>query len=169
MSPSTSSRPPRGHHPRVRPLRAAEALGQAERGDRRRHPHGAAREQPARRAAHPLWPLTAASPTITSRRPTSRCSATSSPAGSGRRSTSSTGCLAESEFEPDTVHADTQGQSEPVFGLAYLLGIELLPRMRTWNDAELLPAGRRIEVQAHRRAVHQDRRLAASSRRTGRT
>ncbi len=31
--------------------------------------------------------------------------------------------------------ADTHGQSEPVFGLAYLLGIELLPRMRTWNDA----------------------------------
>lgn len=41
-----------------------------------------------------------------------------------------------SEFEVDTVHADTHGQSEPVFGLAYLLGIELLPRMRTWNDAE---------------------------------
>ncbi|MGB5831490.1 MAG: Tn3 family transposase [Thiohalocapsa sp.] len=41
-----------------------------------------------------------------------------------------------SEFEVDTVHADTHGQSEPVFGLAYLLGIDLLPRMRTWNDAE---------------------------------
>ena len=40
-----------------------------------------------------------------------------------------------SDFEVDTVHADTHGQSEPVFGLAYLLGIELLPRMRTWNDA----------------------------------
>jgi TnpA family transposase len=40
-----------------------------------------------------------------------------------------------SDFELDTVHADTHGQSEPVFGLAYLLGIELLPRMRTWNDA----------------------------------
>jgi len=39
------------------------------------------------------------------------------------------------DFEVDTVHADTHGQSEPVFGLAYLLGIELLPRMRTWNDA----------------------------------
>ena len=39
------------------------------------------------------------------------------------------------EFEVDTVHADTHGQSEPVFGLAYLLGIALLPRMRTWNDA----------------------------------
>ncbi len=40
-----------------------------------------------------------------------------------------------SDFEVDTVHADTHGQCEPVFGLAYLLGIELLPRMRTWNDA----------------------------------
>lgn len=40
-----------------------------------------------------------------------------------------------SDFEVDTVHADTHGQSEPVFALAYLLGIELLPRMRTWNDA----------------------------------
>jgi len=32
------------------------------------------------------------------------------------------------------VHADTQGQSEPVFGLAHLLGIKLFPRMRNWND-----------------------------------
>jgi TnpA family transposase len=40
-----------------------------------------------------------------------------------------------SEFEVDTIHADTHGQSKPVFALAYLLGIELLPRMRTWNDA----------------------------------
>jgi TnpA family transposase len=40
----------------------------------------------------------------------------------------------QSVFEPDTVHADTHGQSEPVFGLAYLLGIKLMPRMRTWKD-----------------------------------
>jgi TnpA family transposase len=39
-----------------------------------------------------------------------------------------------SELQPDTVHADTQGQSEPVFGLAHLLGIKLFPRMRNWND-----------------------------------
>ncbi|MGC1952809.1 MAG: Tn3 family transposase, partial [Gammaproteobacteria bacterium] len=39
-----------------------------------------------------------------------------------------------SEIEADTVHADTHGQSEPVFGLAHLLGIKLFPRMRTWND-----------------------------------
>ncbi len=40
-----------------------------------------------------------------------------------------------SVLETDTVHADTHGQSEPVFGLAHLLGIKLFPRMRTWNDA----------------------------------
>jgi TnpA family transposase len=39
-----------------------------------------------------------------------------------------------SELEADTVHADTHGQSEQVFGLAYLLGIKLFPRMRAWND-----------------------------------
>ncbi len=39
-----------------------------------------------------------------------------------------------SELKPDTLHADTHGQNEPVFGLAYLLGIKLFPRMRNWND-----------------------------------
>ena len=38
-----------------------------------------------------------------------------------------------SEIRPDTLHADTQGQSEPVFGLAYLLGIDLMPRIRHWQ------------------------------------
>ena len=35
-----------------------------------------------------------------------------------------------SVIQPDTLHADTQGQSEPVFGLCRLLGIKLMPRMR---------------------------------------
>jgi len=39
----------------------------------------------------------------------------------------------ESQLQPDTVYADTHGQSEPVFALAYLLGIQLMPRMRTWR------------------------------------
>ena len=39
-----------------------------------------------------------------------------------------------SEIQPDTLHADTQGQSAPVFGLAYLLGIKLMPRIRNWKD-----------------------------------
>ncbi len=40
----------------------------------------------------------------------------------------------ESDVQPDTVHADTQGQSLPVFGLSALLGFELLPRIRNWHD-----------------------------------
>lgn len=36
----------------------------------------------------------------------------------------------ESDVQPDTVHGDTQAQSTPVFGLAYLLGIDLMPRIR---------------------------------------
>jgi len=40
----------------------------------------------------------------------------------------------QSALHPDTLYADTHGQAEPVFGLAALLGIKLLPRMRTWND-----------------------------------
>ncbi len=39
-----------------------------------------------------------------------------------------------SKIQPDTLHADTHGQSEPVFGLSRLLGIKLMPRMRTWSD-----------------------------------
>jgi TnpA family transposase len=39
------------------------------------------------------------------------------------------------DVQPDTLHADTQGQSEPVFGLCRLLGIKLMPRMRGLSDA----------------------------------
>lgn len=40
----------------------------------------------------------------------------------------------ESEIQPDILHADTQGQSTTVFGLSYLLGIELQPRIRNIKD-----------------------------------
>lgn len=43
----------------------------------------------------------------------------------------------KSEIQPDILHADTQGQSEVVFGVAFLLAIFLMPRMRTWNDVIL--------------------------------
>jgi TnpA family transposase len=43
-----------------------------------------------------------------------------------------------SAIQPDTLHADTQGQSTPVFGLSYLLGIKLMPRIRNWKDLTLL-------------------------------
>ncbi|GAA1141710.1 transposase [Streptomyces javensis] len=38
-----------------------------------------------------------------------------------------------SEVRPTTVHADTQGQSLPVFTLAHLLGFDLMPRIRNWK------------------------------------
>ena len=43
-----------------------------------------------------------------------------------------------SEIQPDTLHADTQGQSTPVFGLSHLLGIKLMPRIRNWKDLTFL-------------------------------
>lgn len=39
-----------------------------------------------------------------------------------------------SDMDPRTLHADTQGQSFPVFGLAHLLGFDLMPRIRNWKD-----------------------------------
>lgn len=36
----------------------------------------------------------------------------------------------ESDIKPDTIHGDTQAQNTPVFGLAHLLGINLMPRIR---------------------------------------
>ncbi|MEU6641705.1 Tn3 family transposase [Saccharomonospora sp. NPDC046836] len=40
----------------------------------------------------------------------------------------------DSDVQPDTIHADTQGQSLPVFGLAALLSFDLLPRIHNWAD-----------------------------------
>ena len=40
----------------------------------------------------------------------------------------------DSDAAPKEIHADTQGQSFPVFGLAYLLGFDLLPRIRDFKD-----------------------------------
>jgi TnpA family transposase len=36
----------------------------------------------------------------------------------------------DSDVRPDTIHADTQGQSAAILGLAHLLGIQLQPRIR---------------------------------------
>jgi TnpA family transposase len=47
-----------------------------------------------------------------------------------------------SDAEPDTIHADTQGQSYPVHALAHLFGFDLLPRIRDWKDLTFYrPAG----------------------------
>ncbi|QUN32294.1 Tn3 family transposase (plasmid) [Cupriavidus sp. KK10] len=48
-----------------------------------------------------------------------------------------------SEIQPDTIHGDTQAQSGPVFGLSYLLGINLMPRMRNIKGLVLFKADRR--------------------------
>ena len=37
-------------------------------------------------------------------------------------------------FNPILCFSDTQGQSTTVFGLSYLLGIKLMPRIRNWQD-----------------------------------
>lgn len=52
-----------------------------------------------------------------------------------------------SELRPDTLHADTQGQSECVFGLAHLLAIHLMPRIRNWKDLTLYRPGQALAVQ----------------------
>jgi TnpA family transposase len=40
----------------------------------------------------------------------------------------------KSDIQPSTVHADTQGQSAPVFALATLFGFDLMPRIRNFRD-----------------------------------
>ena len=52
-----------------------------------------------------------------------------------------------SEMRPDTLHADTQGQSETVFGLAYLLAIQLMPRIRNWKHLTLYVPTTRFAVE----------------------
>jgi TnpA family transposase len=39
----------------------------------------------------------------------------------------------KSDIQPQTVHADTHGQSAAIFGLAFILGIQLMPRIRNWK------------------------------------
>jgi TnpA family transposase len=53
----------------------------------------------------------------------------------------------ESDIQPDTLHADTQGQSTPVFGLAHLLGINLMPRIRNWKDLTLFRPSKDSQYQ----------------------
>lgn len=43
----------------------------------------------------------------------------------------------QSDIQPDTIHGDTQAQNAPVFGLARILGINLMPRIRNWKDLRL--------------------------------
>ena len=52
-----------------------------------------------------------------------------------------------SVIQPDTIHADTQGQNLPVFGMAYLLGIKLMPRIRNWQGLIFYRPGKGTKYQ----------------------
>ncbi len=52
-----------------------------------------------------------------------------------------------SVLQPDTLHADTQGQSESVFGLCRLMGIKLMPRMRGLSDAVFYRPAKSVRYQ----------------------
>jgi TnpA family transposase len=67
---------------------------------------------------------------------------------SPKRSTSSTAASRDtSEIQPGTVHTDTHGQSTPVFALAHLLGINLMPRIRNWKNLRLYRPDREARYQ----------------------
>ncbi len=46
----------------------------------------------------------------------------------------------KSDIQPNTIHADTQGQSATVFALTHLLGIKLMPRIRNWKELKFYRA-----------------------------
>jgi TnpA family transposase len=53
----------------------------------------------------------------------------------------------QSDIQPDTLHGDTQAQSTPVFGLAHLLGINLMPRIRNIKDLVFFRADRQDQYE----------------------
>jgi TnpA family transposase len=52
-----------------------------------------------------------------------------------------------SELKPKTVHADTQGQSFPVFTLAHLFGFDLMPRIRNWKGLTCFQHSDKVRYQ----------------------
>jgi TnpA family transposase len=48
-----------------------------------------------------------------------------------------------SDIQPDTLHGDTQAQSATVYGLSFLLGIKLMPRIRDWHDLKFFKPTRK--------------------------
>jgi TnpA family transposase len=53
----------------------------------------------------------------------------------------------ESDIQPDTVHGDTQAQNTPVFALAFLLGIDLMPRIRNIKDLIFFKPSRQAKYE----------------------
>ena len=62
-----------------------------------------------------------------------------------------------SELKPKTVHADTQGQSFPVFTLAHLFGFDLMPRIRNWKGLTYFQHSEQVRYP-HIDALFTDRR-----------
>lgn len=75
----------------------------------------------------------------------------------------------DSDVQPDTIHADTQGQSLPVFGLAALLGFDLLPVSGTGTTWSSTAPTRAPGASTSTRCSATRRSTGASSRTTGRT
>jgi TnpA family transposase len=59
------------------------------------------------------------------------------------------------DVQPDKIHADTQGQSLPVYALAHLCGFELLPRVRNWKDMDFFRPSKTV-VYSHIDALFGD-------------
>lgn len=53
----------------------------------------------------------------------------------------------QSDIKPDILHGDTQAQSTPVFALAHLLGIQLMPRIRNIKDLVFFKPGKDARYQ----------------------
>ena len=60
-----------------------------------------------------------------------------------------------SEISPHTLYSDTQGQSAPVFALAYLLGIKLMPRIRNLKELVFYKAEKSVSYK-HIEALFHD-------------
>jgi TnpA family transposase len=52
-----------------------------------------------------------------------------------------------SDISPHTLYSDTQGQSAPVFALAYLLGIKLMPRIRNLKELIFYKADKDVHYE----------------------
>ncbi len=61
----------------------------------------------------------------------------------------------DSEIKPTRVHTDTHGKSTPVFGMAFLLGIELMPRIKDWKRLVFVRPNRTVKY-AHIDAIFTD-------------
>ena len=53
----------------------------------------------------------------------------------------------DEEDRPDKIHADTQRQSTLVFAISYLLGINLMPRIRNWKKITLYKPSSKIKYE----------------------